>query len=184
MEYSDMDSFHALIDKYYTNSQKIEDNESILSNVVEGYGIICEREDKKIFDEKYKNIIIFIRKLLERKKTDENLLTYDKAIRALGKYIYYQCNEDEYGYNLTKDFLKLLPVENNLDESDKICSELFDQIIDVKNKLLLDEKNKEDTKQAVKRIMDLNNKEQFIDDVTKLIAVSMNLGFQFNNLVE
>ena len=184
MEYSDMDSFHALIDKYYTNSQKIEDSESILSNVVEGYGIICEREDKKIFDEKYKNIIIFIRKLLERKKTDENLLTYDKAIRALGKYIYYQCNEDEYGYNLTKDFLKLLPVENNLDESDKICSELFDQIIDVKNKLLLDERNKEDTKQAVKRIMDLNNKEQFIDDVTKLIAVSMNLGFQFNNLVE
>ena len=29
MEYSDMDSFHALIDKYYTNSQKIENPDHI-----------------------------------------------------------------------------------------------------------------------------------------------------------
>ncbi len=184
MGYCDMDSFHTLVDKYYINSQKIEDNEEVLSNVIEGYGIICERETKEIFNEKYKNIIIFIQKILQRTKTDENLNTYDKAIRSLGRYIYYQCNEDDNGYNLAKEFLKLLPAVNDLDESDRICSELFDQIIDEKNKLLLDDRNKQETKEAVKRIMNLNRTEQFIDDVTKLVACSMNLGFQFNNLLE
>lgn len=184
MENADADSFHALVDKYYINSQKIEDDEGILSNIIEGYGIICEIEDKKIFSEKFKNIIIFIQKILQRKKTNENLITYDKAIRALGRYIYYQCNEDDYGYNLAKEFLKLLPDENDLDESDLICSELFDQINENKNKLFLDDRNKEDTKEAIRRIMNFNSKEQFIDDVTKLIACSMNLGLQFDNLLE
>lgn len=184
MEYCDMDTFHTLADKYYINSQKIEDSEIILSNVIEGYGIICEREDKKIFSEKYKNIIVFIQKILQRSKTDETLSTYDKAIRSLGRYIYYQCNEDDYGYNLAKEFVKLLPAINDLDESDRICSEFFDQINDVQNKLFLDERNKDDAKQAVQRIIELNQTEQFIDDVTKLIPAAMNLGLQFNNLVD
>ena len=184
MEYSDIDSFHTLVDKYIINSQKIEDNENILSNIIEGYGIICEREDKKIFNEKYKDVIIFIQKIIQRNKTEENLMTHDKAIRALGRYIYYQCNEDDYGYNLAKEFLKLLPAVNNLDESDKICSELFDQINEHNNKLFTDNRNKEETKEAIKRIMNLNSNEQFIDDVTKLIACSMHLGLQFNNLLE
>ena len=184
MEYSDIDSFHTLVDKYIINSQKIEDSENILSNIIEGYGIICEREDKKIFNEKFKDVIIFIQKIIQRNKTEENLMTHDKAIRALGRYIYYQCNEDDYGYNLAKEFLKLLPAVNDLDESDKICSELFDQINEHNNKLFTDNRNKEETKEAIKRIMNLNSNEQFIDDVTKLIACSMNLGLQFNNLLE
>ena len=184
MGYCDMDSFHILVDKYYSNSQKIEDNEDVLSNVIEGYGVICERETKQLFSEKYNNIITFIQKILQRNKTDDNLSTHDKAIRSLGRYIYYQCNEDDNGYNLAKEFLKLLPAVNDLDESDRICSELFDQINDGKNKLLLDERNLGETKEAVKRIMNLNMNEQFIDDVTKLVACSMNLGFHFNNLVE
>ena len=184
MEYADIDSFHALVDKYYINSQKIEDNENILSNVIEGYGIICEREDKNIFKEKYENIFIFIKKILQRNKTNENMITYAKAVRALGKYIYNKCNEDDYGYTLTKEFLKLLPVSDEWDESDLICSELFDQINDFHNKLLLDDRNKEETKDAIKRIMSLNANEKFIDDVTKLIAVSMNLGLEFSKLVD
>ena len=184
MEYSDIVSFHTLVDKYYVSSQKIEDNEDILANIIEGYGIICQREDKKIFNDKYKNIIIFIQKILQRNKTSENIVTYAKGVKALGKYIYNQCNEDDYGYNLTKDFLKLLPVEEDLDESDKICSDFFDQINESKNKLIIDDRNKEETHEAMKRIMALNSKEQFIDDVTKLIAASMNLGLQFNNLLE
>ena len=184
MTYCDIDSFHILVDNYYSNSQKIEDSEEVLSNVIEGYGVICERETKQLFNEKYKNIFTFIQKILQRNKTNENLNTYDKAIRALGRYIYYQCNEDDNGYNLAKDFLKLLPAVNDLDESDKICSELFDQINEEKNKLLLDERNKEETKEAVKRIMNLNVNEQFIDDVTKLIGCSFNLGLQFDHLLE
>ena len=184
MEYCDKDTFHSLADKYFINSQKIEDSEIILSNIIEGYGIICEKEDKKIFSEKFKNIIIFIQKILQRNKTDENLSTYDRAIISLGRYIYYQCNEDEYGYNLAKEFMKLLPAVNDLDESDKICSEFFDQINETQNKLLLDERNKDYTKQALQRIIELNQTEQFIDYVTKLLPASMNLGFQFNNPVE
>ena len=184
MEYSDIDSYHALVGKYYEYSQKIEDNEDILANIIEGYGIICQREDKKIFNEKYKNIIIFIQKILQRNKTNENAVTYSKGVKALGKFIYNQCNEDDYGYNLANNFLKFLPVEEDLDESDKICSELFDQINEFKNKLFIGDRNKEETKEAIKRIMALNTQEQFIDDVTKLIATSMNLGMQFNNLLE
>ena len=184
MQYSDINSFHALVDKYYIYSQKIEDSEDILSYIIEGYGIICEKENRKIFNEKFNNIIIFIQKILQRIKTSENIKTYCKGIRSLGKYIYYQCNEDDYGFNLTKEFLKLIPANDDLDESDLICSELFDQINDCHNKLFIDDRNKEETKEAVKRIMSLNCKEQFIDDVTKLIAVSMNLGLQFNNLLE
>ena len=71
-----------------------------------------------------------------------------------------------------------------MDESDRICSELFDQINGHKNKLLLDDRNKGETIEAVKRITNLNSKEQFIDDVTKLIECSMNLRIQYNNLLE
>ena len=39
-------------------------------------------------------------------------------------------------FNLTTTFLKLLPAVNDLDESDKICFELFTQINEDKNKLL------------------------------------------------
>ena len=176
MEYCNLDSFQTLVDKYYINSQKIDDSEEVLSYIVEGYGIIFKREDKKIFNEKYKNAFLLIQKILQRNKTSENLNTYDKAIRALGRYIYYQCNEDDYGFNLTTTFLKLLPAVNDLDESDKICFELFTQINEDKNKLLIDDRIKEETKAAVKRIIDLNKTEQFIDDLTQLIAVSMNLG--------
>ena len=49
---------------------------------------------------------------------------------------------------------------------------------------LIGEVNKENTKQAILRIMDLNGKEQFIDDVTKLVVASMSLGLKFDNLVE
>ena len=102
----------------------------------------------------------------------------------MGRYIYYQCNEDEYGYNLAKEFVKLFPAINDLDESDKICTEFFDQINEVQNKLLLDERNIDNTKQAIQRIITLNQTEQFVDDVTKLIPSSMNLGMQFNDLLE
>ena len=64
MGYCDIDSFHILVDKYYSNSQKIEDNEDVLSNVIEGYGVIFERETKQLFREKYNNIITFIQKIL------------------------------------------------------------------------------------------------------------------------
>ena len=184
MEYCDYDSFQTLVDKYYINSQKIQDSEEILSYIVEGYGIIFEREDKKIFKEKYKDLFILIQKVLQRNKTSENLNTYEKAIRAIGKYIYYQCGEDDYGFKLANDFLKLLPAVNDLEESDKICSEFLSQISDEKNKLFLDDRNKEETKEAVKRIMNLNVTEHFIDNIAQLISTSMFLGLNFSNYVD
>jgi len=65
MEYSDMDTFHTVADKYYINSQKIKDSENMLSHVIEGYGIILEKEDKNIFSEKYKNITVFIQTIFK-----------------------------------------------------------------------------------------------------------------------
>ena len=184
LEFANMETFNQIIDKYYENSQKIEDSEEILKNVLVGYGIICKRVEKNIFANKYKNIFDFINKILHRNQTPENLFTYDKAINTFGKFVYYQCNEDDFGYKTAKEFLGMLPAVNDLDESDHICSEFFDQITDNNNTLLIGDANKEVTKQAVMRIMDLNGKEQFVDDVTKLVVVSMSLGLKFDNLVE
>ena len=180
MEYSDIDSFHAFIYKYFVNSQKIEDNEDILANIIEGYGIICKRANKKLFNEKYINMIIFIQKILQRKKNKENIITYAKGIKTFGRYIYYQCISDDNGYKLTNEFLKLLPVVEDLVESKIICSEFFDQINEYENILILNDRNKEEAKEAIKRIIILNSNEHFIDDITKLLAISMNLSLQFN----
>ena len=92
-----MENFNQIIDKYYEKSQKIENNEKILKNVLVGYGIICKCVVKNIFSNKYKNIYEFINKIWHRNQAPENLFTYDKVINSLGNFVYYQCNEDDFG---------------------------------------------------------------------------------------
>lgn len=185
MENSKIDTFHKMVDKFIENSTKIESNEKVLQMVINGYGIICKKEEKNIFNAKYnQGILTFIQKILGRNKNEDNLFTYDKAINALGKFVYYQCEANDLGYKFAAEFMKLLPAVNDLEESDRICSEFFDQISESSNPLLIGECNKGIAKEAVLRIMDLNTKEDFIDDVTKLIVVSMTLGIANNKLVD
>ena len=189
LEHSDEKSFRDYSLEYFLKTYEIQEGENIISNIIEGYGIICERVDNSLFEEKFSNIMKYITKILQRNITSKNRTTHDKAIRALGKFIYYKCdvsnklNDDE-KIEYTNNFLKLLPVTNDLIESDKICEELFDQITEEKCKLLLDEKTEEETKGAVYRIIELNSKENFINDLTKLLKTSLTLGLNFSNLVD
>ena len=189
LEYSDEKSFMDYSLEYFLKTYEIQEGENIISNIVEGYGIICERVDNSLFEGKFSNIMNYITKILQRNITSKNNTTHDKAIRALGKFIYYKCDvssklNDNEKIEYTNNFLKLLPVTNDLVESDKICEELFDQITDEKCKLLLDEKTEEETKRAVYRIIELNSKENFINDLTKLLKTSLTLGLNFSNLVD
>ena len=192
MEYSDMQTFMNLSLDYYPKTELLKDlkiGENILGNIAEGYGIICERQDNDLFKSKFNNIPIFIKNILQRNTTEDNGITHDKAIRALGKYIYYKYSIDsevnfEEKKSLTIDFLKSLPVTYDLEISDKICEELFEQINEEKCNLLYDERIINEVKNAAKRIIELNSRENFIDDLTKLLKTSLTLQLDFSHLVE
>ena len=189
LEFSDEQSFRNLSLEYFKKTSEMKGGENILSYIVEGYGIICERQDNILFEEKFIYIPGYISDILKRNINDENGTTHDKAIRALGKYIYHKCSvsnklNDELKITFTINFLKLLPATHDLIESDKICEELFDQITDENCKLLLNEKTEQETKNAVLRIIELNSKENFIENLTKLLKTSLTLGLNFSHLVE
>ena len=192
MEYSELKIFTNFSFDYIAirgNLKNFNIGENILSYIIEGYGIICKRQDNAIFKKNFINIINFIQEVLNRNTTDDNLITHDKAIRALGKYIYYKCSNDndlseDYKVNLTNNFLKLLPATGDLEESNIICEELFDQITEEKCSLLLAENIEPELKKAVYRIIELNSKENFIEDLTKLLKTSLTLGLNFSHLVD
>ena len=184
LEYSDNETFRKYSLEYFPKTQKIEESEKILSEVASGYGIIFERQDNSIFKEKFSNSFTFIQKILERNITDENAITYDRAIRSFGKYIYYKCYNDEIGYNLALKFVKLIPPIHDLAESEKVCVEFLDQINEERNNILLQEEIKEETKNAVNRIIQLNQQENFIDDFTKILKACMTLELNFSHLVD
>ena len=62
--------------------------------------------------------------------------------------------------------------------------QLFDQITDESCRLLLNQKTEEVTKSAIKRIIELNSKENFIENLTKLLKTTLSLGIDFSNLVD
>lgn len=199
MEYSDEQSFRDLSVDFFSKTQeicKLQIGENIIGYILDGYGIICQRQDNILFKEKFNTIINFIENILNRAES-KNQISHDKAVRALGKYIYYKVDNnlnlnqedneefnEEYKCNITNKFLNFLPVTNDLEISDKICSELFDQINEEKCQLLLKDKIEEETKKAINRIIELNSKENFIEDLTKLLKCSLSLGLNFSHLVD
>ena len=192
MEYSDEKTFINISLDYYPKTQLIEEENCIdilLSYILEGFGIICERQDSSLFIEKFINIFDYINEILNRNKTEKNLITYDKAIRAFGKFVYFKCDnmikfEEKEKIKIANNFLKLLPATYDLKESDKICSDLFEQITDEKCRLLFAEGNEEETKRAIYRIIELNSKTNFIEDLTKLLKVCLTMGLNFSHLVD
>ena len=192
MEYSDSKLFTDLSLGYYQKTVELINlniGENLLGYIVDGYGIICQRQDISIFEKIFNNIINVIQNILKRNITGDNAVTHDKAIRALGKYIYYKLSIDtkisvEQKLIVAEEFLKLLPAIHDLEVSDKICEEFFDQVSEEKCNLLLDEKIEEELKNTVKRIIELNSRENFIEDLTKLLKTSLTLGLNFGHLVE
>ena len=186
LEYSDETSFRNVALEYFQRMQKMQESENILPYIIEGFGIICERQDNLLFEQNFSNIFDFIK---NKTQTNKENIIHDKAVRAFGKFIYYKCDvsnklSEEDKIKNTIDFLNLLPVTFDLNESDKICEELFDQITDESCRLLLNEKTIEESKNAVKRIIDLNSKENFIENLTKLLKTTLSLGIDFSDLVD
>jgi len=60
----------------------------------------------------------------------------------------------------------------------------FDQINEEKCNLLYDGRIIEEVKDAAKKIIELNSKENFIEDLTKLLKTSLALQLNFSHLVE
>ena len=186
LEYSDETSFRNVALEYFQRMQKMQESENILPYIIEGFGIICERQDNLLFEQNFSNIFDFIK---NKTQTNKENIIHDKAVRAFGKFIYYKCDvsnklSEEDKIKNTIDFLNLLPVTFDLNESDKICEELFDQITDESCRLLLNDKTIKKTKNAVKRIIDLNSKENFIENLTKLLKTTLSLGIDFSDLVD
>ena len=186
LEYSDETSFRNVALEYFQRMQKMQESENILPYIIEGFGIICERQDNLLFEQNFSNIFDFIK---NKTQTNKENIIHDKAVRAFGKFIYYKCDvsnklSEEDKIKNTIDFLNLLPVTFDLNESDKICEELFDQITDESCRLLLNDKTIEESKNAVKRIIDLNSKENFIENLTKLLKTTLSLGIDFSDLVD
>ena len=105
----------------------------------------------------------YIVKTVQREVNDNTKITFDNAVGAMGKMIYYQLENDEYGLNMSSQLIKLIPLSNDLEESKCICDEFFKQISN-NNPIIVNDNNVPLIKEALGRIKDLNDKEKFLED--------------------
>jgi hypothetical protein len=132
--------------------------------------------DKNLFKERYKNnILLFINKTFERPRNDGNENTYDTCINALGRYIYYQGENNNDDINLSSKFINLLPLKFDKEIFNKTCKEFFEKILN-NHPLIMNEINLPLVKNAVVRIIDFNKKENCLDNLlTDLVMVTYTL---------
>ena len=131
LEFSKENELLQFIDTFIELSKKSQNiNEDILQSVVYGYGAICQRVSKEIFTAKYKETILaMIINIIQRPKNDANEETFDNALGAMGKFIYFQCDNNAAGVTMASQFIKLLPLRGDLDEGKKVCHLLFEKIL-------------------------------------------------------
>jgi hypothetical protein len=99
---------------------------------------------------------------MNRPVNDDNGYTFDNAIGALGKVIYFQSELDK-GTVLAGQFLSLLPVKNDLEESEAIVKLLLNETLN-KNPVLVNDTVLPQVINAVKRINEFRQKEEEILD--------------------
>lgn len=181
MEYSDINTFNSFYDIFLQLSDKSKINEDCLQNIIYGYGIICKRMDKNLFKEKYKNnILLFINNTFERPRNDGNENTYDTCINALGRYIFYQGENNNDDINLSSKFINLLPLKFDKEIFKRTCKEFFEKILN-NHPLIMNDVNLPLVKNAVARIIDFNKKENCLDNlITDLVMVTYSLNI--NNI--
>ena len=90
----------------------------------------------------------------------------------MGKYLYYQCDNDDNTNNLIKKFINNLPLKNDLEESKAVCNELFKNIKN-NNPVLMRDDNVNDLKDALVRIKDLNNENHFLEEVEIILRENL-----------
>ena len=164
MEYSDLIAFNLIVPIFIDNTFNYNTkNEDIIQSIVYGYGIICQRTNKEEFLRIKNQVMTYIVKTVQREVNDNTKITFDNAVGAMGKMIYYQLENDEYGLNMSSQLIKLIPLSNDLEESKCICDEFFKQISN-NNPIIVNDNNVPLIKEALGRIKDLNDKEKFLED--------------------
>ena len=164
MEFGAIEGVILFVPTYITNTSNLDTtNEDLLQSTVFGYGVICKRLNKDQFKEYNAKIVTFIANLMQREVNEDNGRTYDNAVSAMGKYLIYQCNNDANSLNMSKQFIKLLPLKNDLEECKVICEELFNQIKN-NNPLFVNDTNMPEIKQSLIDIKTLNDEKKFLEE--------------------
>jgi len=155
-------------------------NEDILQSIIFGLGVIAYRlpadEFLKVAD-KVLNPIITV---LSRNVTDDNCYAHDNAVSAFGKYVLSHGQNDQKGLEMISQFISLLPLKNDLDESEDITKLLL-QHISNQHPLLVNEAILPKLKEALVRTNEFRKSEDefFIDDkeaLTYFTQVCSSLG--------
>ena len=164
MEFGAIEGVILFVPTYISNTSNLNTtNEDLLQSIVFGYGVICKRLNKDQFKEYNAKIITFIANLMQREVNEDNGRTYDNAVSAMGKYLIYQCNNDANSLNMSKQFIKLLPLKNDLEECKVICEEFFNQIKN-NNPLFVNDTNMPEIKQSLIDIKTLNDEKKFLEE--------------------
>ena len=164
MEFGDMQGVILFVPTYVNNTCNFDTtNEDLLQSIVFGYGVICKRLTRDQFKEFNTTLITYIAKLMQREVNEDNGRTYDNAVSAMGKYLIYQGNNDANSLNMAKQFIKLLPLKNDLEECKVICEELFNQIKN-NNPLFVNETTMPEIKQSIVDIKNLNDEKKFLEE--------------------
>jgi hypothetical protein len=140
-------------------------NEDILQSIIFGLGVIAYRLPSDEFQKIADKILGPIITVISRNVTDDNCYTYDNAISALGKYVISHCQTDQKGLEMISQFLSLLPLKNDLDESEDITKLLLQQIAN-QHPLLVNDVTSPKLKEALVRTNEFRKSEEefFIND--------------------
>ena len=177
MEYGAIEAVVLFVPTFINNTCNLDTtNEDLLQSIVYGYGVICKKLNKDQFKEYNAKIITYIANLMQREVNEDNGKTYDNAVSSMGKYLIYQSNNDANALNMCKQFIKLLPLKNDLDECKAVCEEFFNQIKN-NNPLFVNDTNLPEIKQSLIDIKNLNDEKQFLEEQeTNLKEVATKLG--------
>ena len=164
IEYGDNTVVGMFVPPFIDNTFEFQtDNEDILQSVVFGYGVIAKKLTKEEFKQYNQTVIGYIAKIMQREVNEDNGRTYDNAVSSMGKYIIYQCNVDNNSLAMAKQFIKLLPLKNDIDEGKAVCEEFFAQLKN-NNPILVNEGNMGEIKQSLADIKTLNDEKKFLED--------------------
>ena len=164
IEFGDLVAIKMIIASYieFTSTFNTE-NEDILQSIVFGYGAVSKKLPKAEFAQFKPTVISFIAKIMQREVNEDNDRTYDNAIGALGKFVAYQCEQDQQSAAMSKQFIKLLPLKHDLEEGKSICAEFF-SYIKSNNPLIMSNENIEEIKVTLNAIKELNAEKSFLDE--------------------
>ena len=164
MEFGAIEGVILFIPTFINNTCNLNTtNEDLLQSIVFGYGVICKRLNRDQFKEYNTKIKTYIANLMQREVNEDNGRTYDNAVSAMGKYLIYQGNNDSKCLNMSKQFIKLLPLKYDLEECKLICEEFFNQIKN-NNTMFVNDANLPEIKQSLVDIKNLNDEKKFLEE--------------------